>query len=916
MGVEVYGNERLNLTMQNLWITSAAGRKAIGYLTDPRPAWLWSADGKHLIWHNVAARLAGAKAKRHKIKRQTMMLPIKGQIARLIRLGALNRSSLSRMQFTRGTKPVSATCTCTPLALDNGKLALLIVGVDPVNAEVLDRVGMNSDDITAIFGADYSFTLFDVNGMAIAADADHETPATMPEGGVSLPAGADGETICIFKRPETPAEATETPIEYASEEDAGTLASNGNGVYKNLTQLLDRLSQDENLFAPLDPLEDEGFDADDDEAGFWVEAEEPPQHVEPVAPQGSASGLHDVTWADVVAEGQQIETETDNDDIAAFARANEDQPEPEDDVLDAVDDAPVAVDTPATDADHEDLADTPTPPRADATSAYWQIVGRGFQPKTSRQQTSPPPIAAEGTQQSTRYNFSELSRILNERIAGERAEARTPTGPMPGAASDEVPSGQRGALFSLSDESLVLNRLPLGLLIFRDQKILFANRAMTDLVGYDDSVTLRAQGLDAVFPRFEDGGENAGPVTQLSHRNGGRVPVSARLQAINWQGSPALMLTAKTQTSTPGVEAAVRSFAEQLAGLEGNGYFETSRAGIISSVSGQAADMFGRTPQVLIGRPLLLLVDHDESPSLRKFLEEAARRAETSRPAIALKGLHENLRVLLFAEGQAGYVTGYFGIVQNMGGNSEAGSPIVAAQSSLDPAILERLSRGMRRPLNTIIGFSELLRSSAFGPIENQRYVEYARDIKSAGQEIVQAVDEIEELSRIDSGDYDVRPIEFDLATLLHECIGKVRAPAGRARVFVRSSISEALPHIRADRASLAQAILNLLASAINQSQPGNHVVLSAQGEDDGSVAIHVRSSGNAGPDLAEHFVVFREDAPPLGQAVASSVGLALTRSLLAINTCTLSIESGLGHGCLLSLFIPGELAAPAEGRQ
>lgn len=898
-------------------MTSAAGTRAIGYLADPRPAWLWSGDGKKLLWHNVAATLVGAKAKKHKIKRQPKMVPIKGQIARLIRLGAVGHSSLSRMQFLRGSKPVSTTCTCTPLMRENDKLCLLVVGVDPINAQVMERVGLTGSDIGAIFGADIGFALTDADGALIVADDAHEEGTHTDWARTQLPAGPNGEMVTLFSRPDAEQAETVAPADVEPKANTGealadpassTLASTTpnadpsvtetenaiEGGFNNLTELLDKLSEDEKIFAPLDNQSNDAPTQDD-------------------APEADTPA--DVSKdAATPKEPETVSEQSPEVDATADAQATppEDGDAADDDVADAASDQSIP----------------------DAKRAYWQIVGRGFEPKKAPSTAptpdptsaptpdpSPAPTASPASdptpadvaqEQSTRYNFAELSRILNERIAGERAEARAPKK----AAAVEPPTNDTepssGALFNLSDESLVLNRLPLGLLIFKDQKILFANRAMTDLVGYEDSVTLRAQGLDAIFPRQENDGAGIGPVTQLAHRSGGSVPVAARLQAINWQGNSALMLTAKAQTSEPSVEGAVRGFAEQLASIEDNGYFETSRAGIISSVSGQAADMFGRTPEVLIGRPLLLMVDHSESAPLRRFLEQAARKAETARPAISLKGLHPDLRVILFAEGQAGYVSGYFGIVQRVSAEEAAAVPSGAADKAtgLDPEILAQLSRGMRRPLNTIIGFSELVRSNAFGPIENPRYMEYARDIKIAGQEIVRSVDEIEELARIDSGSYDAEPADCDLTSLLHTCVGKIRTQAGRARVFVRSSIPDDLPNIHADAPSLAQAILNLLASAINQAGAGGHVVFSAQQEDDGSVEIHVRGTGITTDRVEEQFVVFREDAP-LAATGASSVGLALTRSLLAINTCTLSIESSGTQGHLLSLFIPAELTAP-----
>ncbi len=113
------------------WITSPTGRRILMHWADPRPAWLWSHDGSTLLWRNASARLFNAKIKKHGLKLSAESVPIKGQIARLIRLGSIGRSSLSRVQFLAGDKPVATTCSCTPLTTEEGEAALLLVGGRP-----------------------------------------------------------------------------------------------------------------------------------------------------------------------------------------------------------------------------------------------------------------------------------------------------------------------------------------------------------------------------------------------------------------------------------------------------------------------------------------------------------------------------------------------------------------------------------------------------------------------------------------------------------------------------------------------------------------------------------------------------------------------------------------------------------------
>jgi signal transduction histidine kinase len=537
---------------------------------------------------------------------------------------------------------------------------------------------------------------------------------------------------------------------------------------------------------------------------------------------------------------------------------------------------------------------------------------KASEPEGAADEAARPGPDAEAVERVSRYNFDELSRILNDRVGnGTPVPANGP--PAAAAGSTALPSATpEGALVTLGGETLVLNRLPLGILVFRDQQVLFANRAITEMTGYESVEALRKAGLGAIFPAVGNEAQEAGPVNHLVQRNGTLVPVTARLQSVSWQGKPALMLSASATEVRTGHEAAVRAFAELVAAQRTDGFIELTRAGIISYASAETGAILGRTEEQLVGRAIAQLVAAESQVPLRAFFERPARFAETARPAITLAGAEPSTEIALFAQGQAGVVSGYFGFVRR----GQPSLPALAApQRDADPALLSRLSLGIRRPLNTVIGFADLIGSAAFGPIDNERYLEYARDIKAAGHEIASLIDELDDFARLRDGRYTARPTDIDLAALLESCVARARAQANAARVLVRSAISERLPRIRADRASLAQAILNLLASAIGETVQDGSVVLSAQTDDEGGVVVNVRDTARPAADIAERFIVFRDgvgrDGEPLGP-VRSSVGLALTRALLSVNAATLSVDP-VGNGTLFSLTIPPDNVVLAE---
>lgn len=877
--------------MNSEWIKSTAASRVIGLFSDPRPVWLWSGDGSNLLWCNPAARIFRGRIKRDQLKLAPLARPIKGQVARLVRLGSVERASLSRVQFETGARPSSATCRCTPLQLGTKGVALLIVAVDPVEKKTLSAHGRDDEIVARTFGADIKFALVDKRDQIIAGSVT-QLPSADPaqhvngeqDGTLRFPMSQGGNSILVFpaqKKPQSEYLVTSNvPSDIAGEND---------------------LTADEELDA------DAALGAVDLEINTGIEPEvTTPKTDTPAArPHGLTSLL------DELAMNEALFAPLGPDDDESPVLPVPSQPErPQQSLFIKI---PSEVEKPVEVEEDKEIAPTDDDP------ALWQITGHGFTAETDlpesddtleEQASEAREEETDGAQSSSRYNFDELSRILTDRVGSE---------PQQDASEPETLRAKNsgGALVNLSDENLVLNRLPLGLLIFRDQQLLFANRAMTELVGYPDTASLRDAGLSAIFPSATETIDPVGPITQLVHRNQSEIPVTARLQVISWQGRSAFMLTAKNENAPLGTEESVRAFAQTLAATDGTGFFEASRDGILDAVSGRAAELFKRSPETLIGRPLMILVGHEAAAPLRDFLEQPARFAGTQRPGISLQGIDTDLQILLFAEGQAGIVTGYFGLVQQSAEiTPSVDREIEVLDPSFDAAMLSRVSRGMRRPLNTIVGFAELIRTNAFGPIENPRYVEYAGDIKSAGNDIAEALDELEEFTDLSDGQYEADRALINLGLLLDKCLARVRIQANRARVLVRSAISESLPKIRADEPSLSQAVLNLLASAIEQTPEGGQVVVSAQLDEDGTVFVHVRDSGVFEAEMAERFTVFRDGFDLDGEArlpIKSSVGLALTRSLLAVNACTLSIDPTPSTGTLLTLAIPSDLAVAAE---
>lgn len=920
------------------WIKSPTARRIVLHWADRRPAWLWSHDGSTLLWRNAAARLFNAKIKKNGLKLSAGPVPIKGQVARLIRLGSVGRSSLSRVQFLAGDRPVATTCSCTPLTMPDGTAALLLAGVDPIEADVLDAAGEFRDEsadnrVLLPEGAEYLLVengkVLRGSAQALLAHTGEVETAGLPEesGTVTrLKANSGDAVLLVYAAEDTaPSRISEVRAEegvssdeapaHADDLHADDLAHTPEPMLplglemiaeppapqavsddwvdplpppspdRALSSLFDRLVEDATLYTAL-TADDEVFDGP---PAIAEPAEEILHPVEALGPEP------------LIAEAPLV---VDPPPEPIYAPPDlEEPPALPQDMIEAVIEY----------ADDPEIAEPPD----EQPRTHWMITGRGFRVRDPApgnnadfepEAPSPiePPTDPETAERVSRYNFEELGRILTDRVSGDgtpRVEPEPPIAPRPVA-----PEG----VVNLNAETLVLNRLPLAIMVFRDQQVLFANRALTDLLGYESVESLRGAGLGSIFPGDESSG--AGPINRLVRRDGTQLQVTARLQSVSWQGRAALMLSASPGEPIRGHEGAVRAFAEIAAEAREEGFLIADRAGMITQLSGHGSVLLGQPAQDILGKPLAILVSKSDMDPLRQFLEKPARFAETARPSLLASSDDGETEIVLFAEGQAGIVTGYFGFLKSRLRVTQVATPDTDAE--IEPGMLGRLSRGIRRPLNTIIGFADLIRSAAFGSLDTERYAEYARDIRTAGLEIAVLVDELDDFTRLRDGRYAPRPADVDLSALLESCVVRVKSQAGAARVLVRSAISEQLPRIHADRASLGQALLNLLASAIDQTPIGGSVILSAQSGEDGSVAIHVRDGAENAVDLGERFVVFRDgvdkDGEQLGP-VRSSVGLALTRSLLAVNACSLSVDPTIGTGTLFSLLIPADLVVKGQ---
>ena len=221
------------------------------------------------------------------------------------------------------------------------------------------------------------------------------------------------------------------------------------------------------------------------------------------------------------------------------------------------------------------------------------------------------------------------------------------------------------------------------------------------------------------------------------------------------------------------------------------------------------------------------------------------------------------------------------------------------------------MSHELRTPLNAIIGFSDLLARDVF---ENRR-VEYAKLIHASGVHLLELVNDLLEISKLEAGKLQLREESVIVDELVEECLKTVEPRARAGRLQLASRIERHIPNVTADRRALKQILLNLLTNSIKFTEPGGHVDVFAYVTAAGELALGVRDEGIgiAEDDLSNVFEPFRlAHHDILNVAESTGLGLPIVKGLAEGHGGHVTVESRVGQGTCVTVWLPHErLEAP-----
>ncbi len=241
-----------------------------------------------------------------------------------------------------------------------------------------------------------------------------------------------------------------------------------------------------------------------------------------------------------------------------------------------------------------------------------------------------------------------------------------------------------------------------------------------------------------------------------------------------------------------------------------------------------------------------------------------------------------------------------------------ASPPIEAVKLDADASsrleFLAKVSHEVRTPLNSIIGFTELMAQERFGPIGNARYKGYVDDIHQSGLYALSLLNDLLDISKIEAGKFELNFTAVEVPELVEDCVGSLQPLAKRARIVLRTSLQPELPTVVADPRRLKQILLNLLTNAIKFTKEGGQVIVSG-GMIDGELRLRVRDTGvgMTKDEIAFAMQPFHQlDTAPRRQ-MGTGLGLPVTKALVDANRARLVLTSEPGVGTAADVIFPAD---------
>jgi len=526
-----------------------------------------------------------------------------------------------------------------------------------------------------------------------------------------------------------------------------------------------------------------------------------------------------------------------------------------------------------------------------------------------------------------RNAFREIARALGARLEEASSQDKAPDQP---SAPDEPVAAEREAAPSRpagppASGDPILDRLPIGILIHRGERILFANRFLLDLTGYETIEQIRADGgLVHLFrgsPALGGSGEEDTALA-LTARSNENIAVTVRASLAEWEGGEADLLVIRRASKVdlpphPSQDSRVHEL-EAILDTATDGVIVLDETGRILSLNRSAEALFGYDERAVSGDAITVLLAPESHIVALDYLERLRS------PGVG--SLLNDGREVLGRERQGGSIPlfmtmGRLGdgperrfcaVLRDITAFKKTEGELIGAKHAAEEAsaqksdLLAKISHEIRTPLNAILGFAEVMLEERFGPVGNDRYKEYLKDVHASGSHVISLVNDLLDLAKIEAGRLELSFTGVGLNDLVSSCVALLQPQAARDRIVMRMSFAPKLSPVVADERSMRQIVLNLVSNAIKFTDAGGQVIVSTAMTDRGEVAFRVRDTGigMTPEEVVAALEPFRQLATSRKRG-GTGLGLPLTKALVEANKGALQISSQPSEGTLVEVIFP-----------
>ncbi|MDV7340550.1 ATP-binding protein [Terasakiella sp. A23] len=222
---------------------------------------------------------------------------------------------------------------------------------------------------------------------------------------------------------------------------------------------------------------------------------------------------------------------------------------------------------------------------------------------------------------------------------------------------------------------------------------------------------------------------------------------------------------------------------------------------------------------------------------------------------------------------------------------------------------LANMSHELRTPLNAIIGFSEAIKLNIFGPVKaHEKYFEYIENIHLSGIHLLEVINDVLDVSRIEAGKMDLHIEEVNLHELCHACFNLVKERAASGGIKLQNDANDQLPAILADEMRMKQIVINLLSNAIKFTEEGGLVHLRAIETDEGALLLEIEDTGigMTQEEIQKATQVFGQvESHMTRRHEGTGLGLPLVNSLAQLHGFAIRMDSQKGTGTRITILIP-----------